>query len=279
MAALDATFYGIIRGQGYIVFIDNEQYNKFFEAFVRGMLYIPKGIPFIGGIELARVDFGLNNEKIWGAASIIGDIGVGVVYYWGGDVSVSLKKGSAAQPTFPELLGCDDIPVYYDEETGRTLYMSIGSNLMLSAAAEVTKDFAITPILLGTDPYVKSDANKQKHIIYVPNDDKKYIFTAAYAAESEDDAKAKAENFTMKNKNTDETFDLEYYDGNPDNLSSSNANVTYDEVSKMAAFGVALTRPGDFDVEWELLTPNASADLILFEAGVLPKLTSINGFR
>ena len=277
MAALDATFYGIIRGQGYIVFIDNEQYNKFFEAFVRGMLYIPKGIPFIGGIELARVDFGLNNEKIWGAASIIGDIGVGVVYYWGGNVSVSLKKGSAAQPTFPELLGCDDIPVYYDEETGRTLYMSIGSNLMLSAAAEVTKDFAITPILLGADPYVKSDANKEKHIIYVPNDDKKYIFTAAYAAESEDDAKAKAENFTMKNKNTDETFDLEYYDGNPDNLSSSNANVTYDEVSKMAAFGVALTRPGDFDVEWELLTPNASADLILFEAGVLPKLTSING--
>ncbi len=277
MAALDATFYGIIRGQGYIIFIDNEQYDTFFEAFVRGMLYIPKGIPFIGGIELARVDFGLNNEKIWGAASIIGDIGVGVVYYWGGNVSVSLKKGSAAQPTFPELLGCDDIPVYYDEETGRTLYMSIGSNLMLSAAAEVTKDFATTPVLLGTDPSVKSDANKEKHIIYAPDDGKRYILTAAYAAESEEDAKDKANTFVMRKNGTNEDFSLIYYDGNPDNLSSSNANVTYDEVSKMATLGVTYTKLGDFDVEWELLTPGVSADLILFEAGTIPKVNSVNG--
>ncbi len=277
LASVDATFYGIIRGQGYIVFIDNEQYKTFFEGFIRGMLYIPKGIPFIGGIELARVDFGLNNEKIWGAASVIGDIGIGVVYYWGGDVSVSLKKGSGAQPTFPQLLGCDGIPVYYDEETGRTLYMSIGNNLMLSAAA-VTDDFVTTPMLLGTDPYVKSNADKEIHEIYVPDDGKKYILTATYAAESEEDAKALADNFTIKNKNDNsELFPLVCYDEELDNLSESNANVTYDEGSKTATFGVTFTKDGDFDKEWEFLTPEVSADLILFEAGVLPKLTTIGG--
>jgi len=277
VAALDATIYGIIRGKGYIVFIDNEQYKTFFEGFIRGMLYIPKGIPFIGGIELARVDFGLNNEKIWGAASVIGDIGVGVVYYWSGDVGVSLKKGSGAQPTFPELLGCDDIPVYYDEETGRTLYMSIGSNLMLSTAAEVTEDFVTTPALLANDPSINSNADKNTHIIYVPDNDKKYILTATYAAESLEDAKGLADSFTITKNSNPEPFSLVYYDAELDNLSESNANVTYDEESKIATFGVTFTRPGDFDVEWKLLTPDVSADLILFEAGTIPEVNSING--
>ena len=57
---------------------------------------------------------------------------VGIVYYWAGDFEFRIRR---AEPTFPDL-GYEDVPVYYDEETGRTLYES-RHNMSLAAVAEV----------------------------------------------------------------------------------------------------------------------------------------------
>ena len=51
IAAVGASYYDIIVGQGYIVVIDNEDYEDcFFEAFIRGTLKIPSAIPVVGGL-------------------------------------------------------------------------------------------------------------------------------------------------------------------------------------------------------------------------------------
>ena len=278
MASLDANFYyGTIRGQGYIVVIQNDKYpDGFFEAFVRGKLMIPSAIPIIGGIELARVDFGLNASKVWGAASVFSFIGISVVYYWGGDVSISTHKAAGAQPTFPDLLACNDIPVYYDEETGRTLYMRAGDNLVLAATGAPGTLNSMPRLFADAGPLVRSDADKEMHIVHVPDEGKKYVYTVSFQAESVENAKAIAAGFTIRNKNTSEAFPLELYDASLDNLSTANANVTYNDSNKTGTLGVALTRSGDFSKEWEILTPGTAADIVLFELGSLPGMSSLS---
>lgn len=274
IAALGASYYDIIVGQGYIVIIDNEDYEGFFEAFIRGTLKIPSAIPIVGGIELAQVDFGLNSEKIWGAATTLGDIGVSVVYYWGEDIDISLKKGKNAQPTFPELLDCSSIPVYYDAESDRTLYMSIGSNIVLASMAEITEDVESTPRLLASVPSVFSNAAKNRHIVNSGTySGKKFAYTVSYDANGIEDAKAIAQGFTIED-NEKNKFNLEFYSQTANNLNTANANITYDEKTKRATLGVVLTKIEDFNKDWEITT-GIAADVILFEVGSIPELTSL----
>ena len=306
MASLDAYFYyGTIRGQGYLVVINNERYpNGFFEGFIRGTLMIPSAFPIVGGMEIGRVDFGLSGVRIWGAAMVLGSIGVNVVYYWGGDVSIGSAKSANAQPTFPELLGCGDVPVYYDRETGRTLYMRIGDNLAVAAPTIIENPEM--PRLLGgglpTVPTVKSDPYLVNHIVFVPNaapyNSKKYVYTVSFssprveAGTDEEDleaslanAKAVAAGFTIRDRNNpSENFPLEVYEAQRaadgtlinDNMNTANANVTYDMAAEKATLAVTLTRPGDFGKEWEILTPGIPSDIVLFEVGSLPSISSLS---
>jgi len=306
MASLDANFYyGTIRGQGYLVVIDNEQYpNGFFEGFIRGTLMVPSAFPIVGGMEIGRVDFGLNSVKVWGAATVLGAIGISVVYYWGGDVSIGTNKDSKAQPTFPELLGYEDVPVYYDRETGRTLYMRIGDNLA-AAAPTIIEDPGMPRLLDGglpNVPTVKSDPNLVDHTVFVPNNapynGKKYVYTVSFhaprveAGTDEEDlraslagAKAAAAGFVIRDKNNpSEKFPLEVYEAQRaadgtlinDNMNTANANVTYDMATETATLAVTLTRPGDFGKEWEILTSGTPANIVLFEVGSLPGVSSLN---
>jgi hypothetical protein len=278
IAAVDATYYGIIRGQGYIVVIDNDDYSGFFEAFLRGSLQIPGAIPIIGGLTIGQVDFGLNSDKIWGAATVLKAIGISVVYYWGGDVDVSLGKGTSVGPTFPELLGCESMPVYYDAENDRTLYMTIGSNITLAARAEITDNIESTPKLLANYPSVYSNAAKEVHIVNAGTyTGTNFAYSISYDADNLEAAEAIVQNFTIAEKNNaTNVFDLEFYSESADNLSTANANVTYDDSTKKATLGVVLTDSDDFDKEWEIKTTGVPADVILFEIGNLPEITSLN---
>jgi len=300
MASIDAyLYYGCIRGQGYIVVVENDRYpNGFFEGFIRGTLMVPSAIPIIGGIEIGRVDFGLSSTRIWGAATILGSIGISVVYYWGGDVSIGTNKNTNAKPTFPELLGHEDVPVYYDPETEQTLYMRIGDNLSL-ATPTLIEDPGIPRLFDGglpDVPTVKSDGSLTRHTVFVPADGKKYVYTASFdvprveAGSDEQDlaaslasAKTIASSFTIRDNDTKASFDIEYYHPDPDgsgpltdNLTTANANVTYDMAAEKATLAVTLTRPGDFGKEWEILTTGHTADIVLFEVGSLPGISSLN---
>lgn len=84
-----------------------------------------------GGMVLAGVDLGISTEKIWGALEVL-FIKLGITYYWG-EGSVDFGSGGKTQPTYPELLGYEDIPVYYDSEGDRTLYARFGTNTALCA--------------------------------------------------------------------------------------------------------------------------------------------------
>lgn len=107
-------FDGVIYGGGYIVLISPDYKDVFFEMFARAKLSVPGSVPIVGGMTLAGIDLGISTEKVWGALDVL-FITLGVTYYWG-EGSVDFSKGSKSNPTFPDLLGYDDIPVYYDAE-------------------------------------------------------------------------------------------------------------------------------------------------------------------
>ena len=104
----------------------------------------------------------------------------------------------------------------------------------------------------------------------------KIMFSVSFNAESLDNAKAIAEGFIIRNKDTLDAFPLEVYDPDLDNISTANANVTYNDANQTGTLAVALTRPGDFSREWEILTAGAPSDIVLFELGSLPGMSSLS---
>ena len=118
----------IVKGNGYVV-VEGKNYTEWFcEMFARASLSIPKIIPIFGGITIYGADFGMNADRLWGAVEVLGTT-CGITYYWGDD-RVKFGEGSKASPTYPSLLGCQDIPVGYDEATGKTLYACYGTNVL-----------------------------------------------------------------------------------------------------------------------------------------------------
>ena len=105
-------FDGVIYGGGYIVLISPDYKDVFFEMFARAKLSVPGSVPIVGGMTLAGIDLGISTEKVWGALDVL-FITLGVTYYWG-EGSVDFSKGSKSNPTFPDLLGYDDIPAEHD---------------------------------------------------------------------------------------------------------------------------------------------------------------------
>jgi len=276
MAAVSATYYAILEGQGYIVIIDNEKYKGFFEGFLRGKIKIPSAIPIIGGLELAGIDLGLNNQKIWGSATALGAVNFSVVYYWGADIDISLKKNENAQPTFPELLSQGGIPVYYDAETDRTMYMSIGNNITVAAMPEITDNIANTPRLMASMPQVYSDSAKERHIVNAGSySGVKYAYTITFDAQSLEEARTIAAGFSITDDSGD-PFDLDYYSVSANNLNTANANVTFDEEAGKGTLGIVLSKSDHYDKNWNIDTTGVPADIVLFEMGELPKVTTIS---
>ncbi|MEG2455370.1 MAG: hypothetical protein RSC08_03860, partial [Oscillospiraceae bacterium] len=126
-AAISVNLLDTIKGAGYIVLIGKDYTQWSFEMFARAELSVPKSVPVVGGIKLFGVDLGLSDKKIWGAIEVL-MITLGITYYWG-EPGVDFTSGSKAQPTYPDLLGYDDVPVAYDAEQNRTLYAHFGTNI------------------------------------------------------------------------------------------------------------------------------------------------------
>src|SRR5699024_3009297 len=140
---------------------------------------------------------------------------------------------SLAKPSFPELLGHEDIPVYYDEERGQTLYARIGTNISGMETAEVV-DTSELPQLF--DATLKSSGNLLLHKFNLGT----YTGGAAaivridYDAESLEQAREIANQFKVNsNENmTGTPYPIVVYDGR--NMESANANLTFDMNTKKA---------------------------------------------
>jgi hypothetical protein len=87
---MDVLGLNIIIGKARLFIGQNIEKDRIdFEGFVSAALQIPKSIPVVGGIQLGQVSFGLNNDKIWGSASVGVKpifVSVGITYYWSGGI-------------------------------------------------------------------------------------------------------------------------------------------------------------------------------------------------
>ncbi len=263
MASVDANILSIIRGQGYIVIINNEEYDAFVEFFLRASLQLPEKIPVVGGLQIAGADLGANNEKIWGLVRAL-SLELGVTYYWGGEVDFG--TGSAvSKPSFPSLLGYEDIPVYYDEETGRTLYLHAGTNLRTAASA--VPEGSGDPQLLAADRYIESKASFLEHRLTLgAYGDVSAALVLSYPAETEALAAQYAKQIVIDGK------PLTLYDAALANETTANANLVYDETAKRAKLSVSFAAQEEFNRVYTITTP-VETDLVLYDVEPMPSMT------
>lgn len=266
-------FQGVIYGSGYLVVISPDYKDVFFEMFARAKLQVPNSIPVAGGMAIGGVDLGLNSDKIWGAVDVL-FITLGVTYHWG-ESDVDFSSGSKTQPTFPELLGYDEIPVGYDTESGLTLYARVGTNTQLMVSN--LKDNG--GLVLMSDPGVslKSDSNRENHTFNLgQRGTDNAIVQIVFDAESEADAKTKAAAITVGSVKGANDYGLVRYDAQQNNLNVANANLTYDETTKRATFAFTATDGDKYDKTWYLTTP-PSSDVLLYNVAAVPEVTEVSG--
>ena len=270
-----------IEGQGYMIILGKNYTDWFFEMFVRAALQIPDSIPVVGGMVIAAVDLGVSTEKIWGALEAL-KIVVGVTYYWGED-SVDFGSGSKAHPTYPNLLlngydgECEDFPIAYDEENGRTLYAHFGTNFESPRSAQILSDGDL--ILMGTEG-VFSNGSKTSHRFnlgaYNGVNNASTVVQISYHAESPEEAESLARSFTVIDENQT-AFPLTFYDGT--NLDSANANVSWDAdttAEKNATFAFTVTDANQFGKDWNLSTGQTKADVVLYNVLPVPEVTEVS---
>lgn len=277
-------FAGLIQGSGYMVLISPDYKDVFFEMFARTKVMVPASIPVVGGMQLAGVDLGLNNEKVWGALDVL-KITLGVTYYWG-EGEVDFGNGTKSQPTFPDLLGYDDIPVYHDAENDQTLYMRVGTNTELLTTS-LPDDGGLVLMTVGAS--LKSSADKSRHEFnlgsHTPGN--AAIVQIVFDAASKEDAetKIKAAAITVAPKLGGEPYKLVRYDLNKtqeaNEAAGVNANLTYDSSTGKATYAFTVTDPNAYSTDaenkvWTMTTP-AGSDVLLYNVVEVPEVTSVSG--
>ncbi len=268
-------FQGCIYGGGYIVLLSPDYKDVFFEMFARAQLKVPGSVPIVGGMMLAGIDLGISTEKIWGALEVL-FITLGVTYYWG-EGSVDFSKGSKTNPTFPDLLGYDDVPVYYDAERDQTLYARVGTNTQIMAT-NLPDEGGLK--LMDSTAKLKSSGDKDKHEFDLgTRGGSDAIVQITFDAESMADAKTKAAAITVKDENGND-YGLKLFDTSKDQNAvenqGANANLSYDETAKKATFAFTATEDKQYKKKWTMTTP-AGSDVILYNVAAVPEVTSVSG--
>ena len=273
-------FDGVIYGGGYIVLISPDYKDVFFEMFARAKLSVPGSVPIVGGMTLAGIDLGISTEKVWGALEVL-FITLGVTYYWG-EGSVDFSKGSKSNPTFPDLLGYDDLPVYYDAERDQTLYARVGTNTQIMTT-NLPDDGSLT--LMASPATLKSNGDKNQHQFNLgAHTGSDAIVQITFDANDMTDAKNKAAAIQVGSAEGGNDYGLVLYEQNLDaegnlvssNRDTANANLSYDETTKKATYAFTATKAEQYDKQWYMSTPEGS-DVILYNVSEVPKVTEVNG--
>ena len=271
-------FQGVITGSGYMVLISPDYQDVFFEMFARATLQVPASIPIVGGMKLAGADLGINSEKIWGALEVL-FITLGITYYWG-EGEVDFGSGSKTEPTFPDLLGYDDIPVCYDAENDQTLYVRVGTNTQLMASS--LPDDGGLELMASTGAWLGSSGDKSQHQFNLGTytDGNAAIVQIVFNAkgdtveERKEYIESMAAAITVKDANG-EDYDLVLYNGT--NLASANANLSYDpETCSTATYAFTATKDTQYSKIWTLTTPEGS-EVLLYNVAEIPKVDTVSG--
>ena len=269
-------FDGIVYGGGYIVLISPDYKDVFFEMFARAKLSVPGSVPIVGGMTLAGIDLGISTEKVWGALDVL-FITLGVTYYWG-EGSVDFSKGSKSNPTFPELLGYDDLPVYYDAERDQTLYARVGTNTQIMAT-NLPDDGSLK--LMDSAAKLKSNGDKNQHQFNLgTRTGSDAIVQITFDANDMADAKNKAAAIKVGSTEGGNDYGLQLFDTSKDQNDpvnqNANANLSYDAAAKKATYAFTATEDAQYDKQWYMSTP-AGSDVILYNVSEVPKVETVSG--
>ncbi len=266
-------FNGVIQGGGYIVLIGENYTDWFFEMFAHASINVPESIPVFGGATVAGADLGISTEKIWGNVEIL-LVSVGIAYYWG-ENEVEFGTGdSLAKPTFPSLLGHEDVPVYYDEERDQTLYARFGTNISAPIRAEVV-DTSKVPRLFDASLSSSGDLVLHRFNLGSYTEGAAAIVQINYDAASLEEAKTIAQSFRV-NSSQDMSgtfYNNVLYDGS--NGETANANITYNAETGKATYAFTVTDAANYNKDWYISTGTAAASVVLYNVDPVPELTNI----
>ena len=283
LSSVNVSIYDAIVGSGYIVVED----SGFFEFFVNAALQIPEDIPIVGGTKIASAGLGANNQKIWGQVSVLGT-NLGVVYYWGGNLDWG--GGAEAVPTYPNLvagidvsadtalMSAEDVPVYYDKETGRTLYAHMGTNLNsdMQRVSDIQTVSYITSVK-SLNNTLSTSIDAKRHTISLAENGKDKILILEWEAESREEAEADAAKIRIEG-NVNGTNKTEYpltlleHDKAAELQESANANLNWQENTKKVSLAVSFTKQEDFKNLWTVTAPKESS-VLLYDIEPLPELS------
>ena len=272
LASVNLNVLDAIKGGGYIVV----EHNGFFEFFVNASLNIPGSIPVVGGLTLGSVGLGANAQKIWGQVEVL-NIDFGIVYYWGGEVDWG--SGTEATPTYPELVDLDngttvalmskdDVPVYYDEATGKTLYMHTGTNLVktVNTSSHIMNVKALQNMLA-------TNVDGKTHTFALGANGKDKLLIIEWNADSRQEAEASMETMIFKDSEGN-NYDIRPLDTGKDVAlqSNANANLTYDDEHGIASLAITFTDEDEFGKNFTVITSDVSTS-VLYDVEPLPELS------
>lgn len=293
-AAVNLILAKIIEGGGYVV----ADATGFFEFFLRAAVRIPTDVPILGGIELAEVNLGVNDVKIWGQASAL-DMVVGVTYYWGD--GFDWDNGSRVYPTYPALVGMDveegavTFAIDHDEQTDRTLFMTLGTNMRpMAFAGNMTNDIGTGLMLQTQEDVLETNdiANATAHTMQLVDNGSSKLLLIQWTAASEAEARKAVTNVIRiydKAKAQDATYlgdtaypiqliDITKDTAHADNV-GANANLTFSKSEEdekngtvTASLAISFTKASAYGIEWGIQTPMGAA-LTLYEVAPMPQVS------
>ena len=228
-----------IIGEGSVVVEETED-GIYFCGYASATIKIPDSIWIIGGLKVGSAAIGIDTDKVWGSAEIIG-IGFGIKYYWGGKVSVSV--GDSYDVPEPRMFSLRAIPVYSDAASGRTLYMDVTNAVSLDD----------TEIISATDgrshSFTLSSASGEDGLLVI-----------SYSADNVLMAQDYKNNIKVNIAGS--SYKLEWYDPayDADHVANigTNALFNYDEETMTATVSISFTDMGCFDNEITVSTPTYS---------------------
>ena len=227
---LDVSIFDVIVGGGGITVR-----SDFFEAYVYAGVQIPDDIWLIGGLKIGHAELGVSTEKIWGKVKVIG-IGVGVTYYWGGDVDVDLLNAAKKS-------GRNIVAIGTDEE-GNTLYMETTNNVRViySTSNKSSGATALSTVSGG----ITSSTDKRDHRFTLNTTAAEDgLITLTYKAANALEAYDLKDTITVTVDG--ERYKLRWLDdgetADSDINENANAMVKYDETTGEATVSISLTDP------------------------------------
>lgn len=153
--------------------------------------------------------------------------------------------------------------------------MHVGTNFELMAKAELVDNINSPVILMDsvTSARVSSKADKSEHVLNLGarQGENDAILSISYNADTKEEANEIAKNISITDSSS-QAYGIKMYnpeyDANATENSETNANITYNSSTGKASLNVTFTHAEDYDKEWKINTPDAPADLLLYN--VLP---------